>query len=323
MQLLDTWIFIQQALQLQREVVLMCVIESTGSSPGRQGFIMAVDNHKNMHGTIGGGIMENKLVDLVHQSFAKKKNGLPKIIKQIHDKKARKNQSGMICSGEQYIAFYSFKAEDQKVLQQIIHCLTHHQNAKLTLTESKIQCTRQISRHDYQVKINDDQSFKYIEKLGYKNELHIIGAGHCSLALSKLFSDMDFQIHVYDNRASLNTFSQNNYAHHKQIVNDYSGLAELIPQGKNIYVVIMTIGYRSDAEVLSRLIHRNYAYIGMLGSKAKIKKLFHDFEANNIPYERMSKVHAPIGINIKSESSSEIAISIAAEIISLKNKDKK
>ena len=99
------WKFILEKLNQSNLVILMCVVESKGSSPGRHGFKMAVARD-GMVGSIGGGIMEHKFVEL-----AKERLGAlyvePLIRKQVHNKSARVDQSGMICSGDQTILMYS------------------------------------------------------------------------------------------------------------------------------------------------------------------------------------------------------------------------
>src|SRR5207248_7344339 len=120
---------------------------------------------------------------------------------------------------------------------------------------------------------------------------------------------MDFQIHVYDEREDLNTLKANSYAHTIQSRSDYSKLREMIPAGKNHYVVIMTFGYRSDDIVMRALLGNEYKYLGMLGSKKKIEKMFAVYRAEGISEEKLKKIHAPIGIEIKSQTPEEIAVS--------------
>lgn len=323
MHTLHTWQFILDSLLQQQAVMLLYVLESKGSSPGRQGFMMAVNQHKQLQGSIGGGIMEQKLIELSFQQVKNKRKKMPVLQEQVHDKNTSKKQSGMICSGEQTIAFYAVKQSDIPAITNIVRCLKANENASFQLTPERITFSKRIPSKNYTWKKVGDDSYRMMEKLGFKNELHIIGGGHCSLALSKLFAEMDFRIHVYDDRPQLNTFEQNNYAHHKHVLGSYDDVKNLIPQGEHVYVVIMTIGYRSDARVLASIIQQRYRYIGMLGSKTKVTKLFHDFRLQHIPESLLEKVHAPIGLSIQSETSSEIAVSIAAEIISVKNKDKK
>ncbi|MEO6670750.1 MAG: XdhC family protein, partial [Ferruginibacter sp.] len=127
--------------------------------------------------------------------------------------------------------------------------------------------------------------------------------------------------HLYEEREGLTTMQQNNFVHEKTIVPSYSSLDTIISAGENVYVVIMTFGYRSDDEAFRALIGKKFKYIGMLGSKKKIQRLFNEYCSENIDEVELKDVHSPIGIQIKSQSPEEIAISIAAEIIAVKNKD--
>src|SRR4051812_2385238 len=95
---LPLWKFIAGRLQTSVPVMLLCVVESFGSSPGRRGFKMAV-TADDMIGSIGGGIMEHKFVELAKEKL--KSPSFDTILKrQQHNKNAVKDQSGMICSGE-------------------------------------------------------------------------------------------------------------------------------------------------------------------------------------------------------------------------------
>lgn len=161
--------------------------------------------------------------------------------------------------------------------------------------------------------------WNYAEKIGYKNRLYIIGGGHCALAFSKLMSAMDFYIHLFEDREGLNTLKANNYVHEKTIVKDYSELSQLIPSGENNYVVVMTFGYRTDDIAVRGLLNKDFKYFGLLGSKKKIEKMFTDYRNAGIAEDALQKIHSPIGIQIKSETPEEIAVSIAAEIIKIKH----
>lgn len=315
---IQIWNLIVKSIQQNIAVMLLYVLESKGSSPGRQGFFMAVNIKGEMEGSIGGGIMEHKFVELAKEKLREHENNI-EIKKQIHDKTATKNQSGMICSGEQTILIYHVKKEDQQAIQKIIHSLEKHQNGLLQLSPKGISFSSTISEKDFLFEMQSEKDWLYEEIIGYKNHLYIIGGGHCALALSKLMYGMDFYIHLYDDRKDLNTFLQNEYVHEKKIVNDYNDLKNIISSGKNHYVVIMTFGYRTDDIALRSLLGKHFKYIGVLGSKKKIEKLFFDYKNAGIKKETLQHIHSPIGIPIKSQTPEEIAISIAAEIIQIKN----
>ena len=105
------------------------------------------------------------------------------------------------------------------------------------------------------------------------------------------------------------------------IVKDYSELKELIPSGENNYVVVMTFGYRTDDIAVRALMQKQFKYFGLLGSKKKIEKMFEDYRKDGMDGNVLQQIHSPIGMQIKSETPEEIAVSIAAEIIKVKNSD--
>ncbi|MEO6722048.1 MAG: XdhC family protein [Ferruginibacter sp.] len=313
-----TWQFIGDSLQRNVGVLLLYVLESKSSSPGRQGFFMAVNTKGEMRGSIGGGIMEHKFVELA-KSKLKEAVDEVSIHHQLHDKTAAKNQSGMICSGEQTLFLYTVQSKDIIPVTAIIDSLKNNRSGQLQLSPGGIYFSEDIPAKNFSFKLQPDGNFIYTEKTGYKNHLYIIGGGHCALAFSQLMSSMDFFIHVFDDRLHLNTLEQNQYAHEIKYVGDYNELSTLIPAGDNCYAVIMTFGYRTDEIALKALLEKDIKYLGILGSKTKISKMFKVFTEEGISPTRLEKVHAPVGIQIKSQTPQEIAISIAAEIIQVKN----
>ena len=316
---LKNWKFIYHNLSQGIDVVLLYVLESIGSSPGRQGFFMAINAKNELCGSIGGGIMEHKFVELAKEILQKREQ-INQIKKQIHNKTSPSNQSGMICSGEQTFFIYKIHATQIEIIDQIIYSLEKKSNGSLIILPSGISFSEVMKSENYFYNYVSEKEWKYVEKLDHKNKLFIIGGGHCALALSNLMATLDFDIQLFDNRADLNTLSENKSAHKIQIIEDYTALKSLIPSGKQHFVVIMTVGYRSDLIALKAIIHKELKYLGLLGSKAKIKTLFDELIDEGIEQMVLKKVHAPIGINIKSETPEEIAISIAAEIIQVKNK---
>jgi xanthine dehydrogenase accessory factor len=86
-----------------------------------------------------------------------------------------------------------------------------------------------------------------------------------------------------------------------------------------VYVVVMTVGYRTDAVVLRQILAKNVRYLGVLGSAAKMKTLLNDLENEGFHNAILRGIRTPIGLNIHSKTPEEIAVSIAAEIIGVKN----
>jgi xanthine dehydrogenase accessory factor len=158
-----------------------------------------------------------------------------------------------------------------------------------------------------------------MEKTGYKNQLFIIGGGHCALALSQLAAGMDFYIKMYDDRPGLNTITKNEFVHEKILIQDYSELSRLVESGSNHYAVIMTMGYRTDDLAVRALTGKTFAYMGLLGSKSKAQKMMDAYKKEGLDSSYLQRIHAPIGLAIKSETPEEIAVSIMGEIIAIKN----
>ncbi len=317
---MNIWNFILNHFKESRKVILLIVIENFGSSPGRRGFKMAVADNKEIYGSIGGGIMEYEMVEYAKNLFATDFLNLF-IKRQVHNTESEKDQSGMICSGEQTILFYPLEADkaNTDLISQLLKCIKENCKSTLSILPQGMKFgVRQKSEQHFDSIIKNENDWEYHEEISFKNELYIIGAGHVGLALSRTMEQLGFYVIVFDNRLSLNTMEQNTFAHKKQVV-DYNEIEKYIPEGQNVYVIIMTNQHVSDKDVLSKLIRNDCKYIGLMGSKKKVQKLFSDLRTKGYTESELKKVHSPIGLDIKSETPEEIAVSIAAEIIMVKN----
>ncbi len=320
---LQVWKLISKSLKKNIPIILLYVLESKGSSPGRKGFLMAVNAKQKFRGSIGGGIMEYKLLEMAKSLLEKAEKNKAEIKKQEH-RKSGNSQSGMICSGEQTVLLLPIINTDLNVVEKIIRAYKNFKTGVLQLSNKGIRFSKnKVDREDKFVQRSEDD-WICIQKIGYTDRLCIIGGGHCSLALSRAMRQQGFYVHVIDTRASLNTMKKNNYAHKKSVISDYREVKDLI-EGKSNFVVIMTFGYRTDDEVFRSIYKEDFEYLAMLGSKNKIAKmketyLQEGFIQNNGSLLNGKTLYAPAGIKIRSKTPVEIAISIAAEIIAVKNK---
>lgn len=307
----DFFTGLQPAIAQAGRVVLMVVIQSKGSSPGRTGFKMWVTGD-DMVGTIGGGIMEHKLVEYA-KTLLQKDEWKPFLKKQLHSKEPSRDQSGMICSGEQMIAFYLLNVSDLKWLNAI-----NRGEAKSIIFSNKGIYTVE-SNSLMKSEVVDEHSWQLTESVQPLNKVYVIGGGHVGRALCEVLSFLDFEIHQIDNREGLNTMESNPFPSYKSVI-DFNEIDQHIPEGPDVYVVIMSFGYRTDAIIMRRLMGKKFRYIGMMGSKNKVKMLFDQFNSEGIDPSLLKELRTPIGIDIKSETTYEIAISVAAELIAEKNK---
>ncbi len=314
---MDVWKFIRDKLSAAQQVMLLYVLDSEGSSPGRNGFKMAVAADGSICGTIGGGIMEHKLVEKARTMLQKNEMAV-QLMHQYHDKEHTTDQSGMICLGKQLNVFIPLTAADEKTVETIL------QEGQYTIQLSPKglsihESTPADKDHSLQFKSNED--WIYSEKINQRPVIHIIGGGHVSLALSELMCFLGFYSKVYDDRPELNTILQNFFANEKIIIPGYEQLGTYINDCKNDYAVIMTLGYRTDKIALLQLLNKEFYYLGMMGSEHKIKTLVNELKVEGISEGALKKIFTPIGVNIYSKTAPEIAVSIAAEIIREKNRE--
>ena len=311
------WQFIQTKLKQKCTVYLMTVIQHKGSSPGRQGFKMVVADDNEIYGSIGGGVMEYNLVELCKE-LLKNKDKTSFIKHQIH-RGTIVDSSGMICSGEQTVIFYPLDRSHLTIIEEILAIYSDQKSGFLTITPTIFSYTpnkKPTTKFNY-THINEKE-WTYEEELNHKDIVYIIGGGHVALATSKLLHQLDFYVVMFDDRSHLNTFEENQFVDKKQII-DYNDVADYIPESNSAYVVIMTNKYTDDKLVLSKLIGINYKFVGVLGSKAKLALMFEVLQKEGFTKRELSNVHAPIGLHIHSQTPDEIAVSIAAQIVAIKN----
>jgi len=315
---MSIWNFIENKLNEEKSIYLMIVIEIHGSSPGKQGFSMAVCSDGSLNGSIGGGSMEFNLVEQCKKMLAAGEQQ-SFIKKQIH-KGNVEDGSGMMCSGEQTIAFIPLIPSDIQNVVKIASCLEKKETGILELSEKGYSFSRSIESFEsqYYCSVTNEEKWKFSEVIGYKNTIYIIGAGHVGFAVSKLFSQLGFKVVLIDNRSNLSMLNDNSFADEKLIVN-YDNIGKYICEGENSYVIIMTNNHTHDKDVLSLLLRKKVKYLGMMGSKEKVATIINQIKKDDFADNDFKHLHAPIGISISSETPDEIAISIAAEIIRVKN----
>jgi xanthine dehydrogenase accessory factor len=305
--------FLKSQIEKYDKVMLLLVVFSKGSSPGRSGFKMGVGVEGEIYGSIGGGIMEYKLVEEA-KTYLKNEAFSPTLKKQIHRGEII-DGSGLICSGEQLVLFYILEKQDLNIINLILlkeKGILKIEPKKIAFDNGCIMDKKILFEQQSQ------NQWIYQEKINHLNQLYIVGAGHVGLATSEIFSKLDFEVTIIDDRKDLNTLINNSFIDHK-IVTNYKDLEKLIPEGENIYITIMTNSFKNDKIVLKKLISKKIKYIGVLGSKAKIKKMFLELQKEGISKELLEKVYAPIGLNINSKTPMEIAVSVAGEVLRVRN----
>ncbi len=315
---MDIWQFILDHLKQGRRVMLMIVADAKGSTPGKPGFKMAVSENGALAGSIGGGVMEFNMVNIARQWLADGE-AEPVAIRQVHDSGAGPESSGLLCAGEQTNLFYPLDKASLALVKAIVACQKKGETGILYIHPDYLGFDREEiieARIDWE--ITTDSDWSYTEYTGIKPVLYIFGGGHLSLSVSQLFHMLGFIVKVFDDRSDLNTMDNNTFAHKKEII-DYSRAGDYVVSGPNSYVAIMTVSHAADAMILGQMIQKDLKYLGMIGSKKKVKTIFDALRTKGASEEQLNRVDSPMGIPINSQTVPEIAVSIAARVILIKN----
>jgi xanthine dehydrogenase accessory factor len=147
-----------------------------------------------------------------------------------------------------------------------------------------------------------------------RSRLLIVGGGHVGHAVAKLACELDFDVWVVDDRAEFVTEERFPQAE-RRIAGKIGDILPALEIDANTFCLIVTRGHNHDEEALFHLAQRGARYVGMIGSKRKIKMIFEDLISEGISPEALASVHAPVGLDIGSQTVPEIAVSIAAELI--------
>jgi xanthine dehydrogenase accessory factor len=165
---------------------------------------------------------------------------------------------------------------------------------------------------------NGGQVEVFFEVLPAPPKLIVVGAGHIAVPLAKFAKLLDFHVTVLDDRilfANRERFPDTDEIR----VGDMAAELKGLPLTPSTYIVLITRGHKYDEPCLREIVHSRAKYIGMIGSRRRIKALFEKFRnEEKIAEEILQRVYAPIGLDIATETPEEIALSIMAEIVKVR-----
>ena len=158
----------------------------------------------------------------------------------------------------------------------------------------------------------------FIEPVEASPELYVFGAGHVGYFVGKMAHEVGFRVHIVDDRekfASSERFGPGIDV----IVDDIPTWLEKHSLPATAYSVVVTRGHRHDLETMRGLLRSPLRYLGLIGSKAKVKRIFDMLREEGVSPDTLRPVHAPIGLDIGAITPQEIAVSIVAELIAVKH----
>ena len=279
-----------------RRVALCVVVATRGSTPQPAGVMVCVDESAAVVGTLGGGCVEADVRRQAHQQLGA---GAGRLVTFKLDADFG-NDDGMICGGEMDVAICPLNPNDD--------IGPYVAAAKALKTGAAIIPIR--------IRQNEQQ-LEYRVHLEAAPKLLLAGAGHISRVLADVAQRIGFEVHVIDDR----TDYANDHRFPPPVIVHVGDIARSLKKQVRdgvAYVVIVTRGHKNDEAALGAVLGSQAKYIGMIGSRRKIKVIFDDLRHAGASEPALAEVRAPIGLEIGAVTTGEIAISIAAELISVR-----
>ncbi len=161
----------------------------------------------------------------------------------------------------------------------------------------------------------------YQETLYRKPRAAVLGGGHVSLELVKILNMLEFQVTVADNRPEF--AEKTRFPGAEVVCRDFGEWLEELPARAYEFYIIVTRGHKDDELCLRKILGKEYEYVGMIGSRKKAALTLERLEKSRVSLQRIREIHTPVGLSIGAVTPAEIAVSIAGEIIQVKNSRKR
>ena len=332
------------AFRIGRPVAWCRLVETRGSTPQKAGAAMLVYDDGTQAGTLGGGCVE---AEVKRRALALLAEDRPEICTFQLDSDYGWDD-GLICGGRMKISVEPVTSRTDKtyfnrlaeILEQAEGCtealVFDSESSGLGAPSSYLFNTsgqllaglradaKAAPRLSEQLRSLDRRPRPYAAHgvaflpVLRRCRLVIVGGGHVGKAVAELAADLEFDVWIIDDRPEF--VAADRFPHAERRV---SGPIERVLPDLEItpdtYCLIVTRGHNHDQEALFHLVDRAARYVGLIGSRRKIKLIFDNLAAAGISKEALAKVHAPLGIDIGSQTVPEIAVSICAELVAHRN----
>jgi len=344
---------ILEQIRTGSRTVLATVVRTSGSTPQKPGSSALFGEQGLLAGTVGGGLLEGEVQHIAGNVMISESSD-----HFYFNLDSDQGEEGAICGGEAEVLIDANPASNQEAIEAMDEALSMHiEGYLLTVVSKKHEQGRTIARYwihgskleslpselnpalkeaipaflkqavrygftdvDFQVSLTGQTEMAFLEHIKPMPHLIIAGAGHVGKALAHIASLLEFEVTVVDDREEYANTGNIPDADHL-LVKEIGPALEKIHKGPDSYIVIVTRGHNHDSEALKSCIGSKAAYIGMIGSAHKVQVVKKKFLDHNwATPQQWSEVYTPIGIAIGSKTVQEIAISIAAQLVEVRNK---
>jgi xanthine dehydrogenase accessory factor len=324
---------LSELLELNQPLAFAVLVETKGSTPQKCGAKAIFLPDGRILGTLGGGCLE---AETRQKSLRAIETGQPFTFRAVLDDDFGWDD-GLICGGAVQ-TFVQPNPQSREVWRALLSTPDTRQRRMLvTITTGEHAGKRALFAGKELVAADDIPGLEelgakaaellaqpepepelhgaYFEPILPKPTLVIFGGGHIGAAIGRLAAWSGFEVIAVDDRPSF--ANKERFPDAKQvIVDDPAKIAKELPVDEDTYLCIVTRGHRHDAVVLKEVIHSKAGYIGMIGSKRKVRTVMEGFIKDGIcTAEDFRRVQSPMGVAIHSITVEEIAVSVVAELI--------
>jgi len=314
-----------------RRGAIATIVRRLGAAPREAGAKMLVADDGRIYGSIGGGCME---ADVYEEAKRVITLGLPKIVKFRLDAREVEDE-GMLCGGNVDILLEPLLERHREIYTKI----GTERRRGLIVTKIDRAYSKTFVEKDGQtcgdplplpledleprlrikeILVLEDGTI--LEPVAFPSHLYVFGAGHISVFIAKVAKMVDFEVTVIDDREEFASRERFPDATHV-IARPFEEVLGEMTLSENDYVVIVTRGHKYDAFVLEKVLGGRARYIGMIGSKRKVRAVFDYLLRKGFCEAELGKVYAPVGLEIGAETPQEIAVSIVAQLIKVRAED--
>jgi xanthine dehydrogenase accessory factor len=291
-----------RAVEQRRRVALCTVVSTLGSAPQIAGAAMLLHEDSTTEGTLGGGCVE---ADVRRKALELLQRDASALLTFSLDNDYGWDDS-LICGGRMTIAVTPVRSEAEAA---------PFLEAAASLEQGRSATVPLRVRHEQGVQ-------EYRLHIEAPAKLIIAGAGHVGAEVARLAADLDFDVYLLDDRADL--MGRDRVPQPiTPVVGDIAETLRCREIDANTFIVIVTRGHKHDEAALHAVIDRPARYLGMIGSRRKIKLIYADLAVLGVDPAKLARVHAPIGLPIGSVTVPEIAVSIVAQLVQVRRQTEK
>ena len=303
-------------------VFVACVAEHSRGSPGTAGAKLLVAEGGDPFGTVGGGMMEHRLVEQARE-LLRSGGAQPEKHTLVHSDSADGERSGLVCEGSQTNVFCVLAGDrDRATVRAIGAAVRDDRPAWMVMDGAGLRLTERepdFSRPAFAL-TGEGEHWRYEEDLLNRRRLAVIGGGHCAVALAEAMARLGYRTQIFDTRTEVVTHDRAAAVGTVTHVADYTAAGPLLAWPELTAVVVMTADYLTDVRALLGTAELPFPFVGLMGGRRKIARIFAQLREEGVPREALEQVHAPVGLDIGSDTPEEIAVSVAAQILRERNR---